>query len=342
MSRAYVHAVGIFFSAAAVAAGIFLLSSSSVGQGFRTSAAPLASVAADADRAPASPKLTTLAFVGDIMLDRSVRKSVMNNFSGDYAALFSGVKPLAGADILFANLEGPVSDIGADRHNLYSFRMATSTLPVLAAAGFDAFSLANNHIGDWGRGAFEDTLARVKAAGIAAVGAGLTRAEAEEPRIIERNGIRFGFLGFTDVGPDWLEATDDPDKYPSGILLAGDTDLSGIVARAAAKSDVLVVSVHWGIEYETHSDARQQRLGRAMIDAGARLVIGTHPHVREEVEEYQGGLIAYSLGNFIFDQYFSPEVMKGGLLLVTFDGKNIAGSQMKTVNISWQSQPSVN
>ncbi len=305
-------------------------------------AAPLADVSSSLPTfptplAPVPIPETHLSFVGDIMLDRSVRKSVEKNFGGDYGKLFEKVGALKESDILFGNLEGPLSDKGRDLRNLYSFRFATSTLPVLEAAGFDALSIVNNHVGDWGKAAFDDTLLRLKASTILPVGAGAGKAEASAPRIIEKNGIRFGFIGVTDVGPDWLVAG----TTTSGILLASDPNLSEIISAAASACDVLVVSIHWGVEYEKLHNARQEKIGHLLVDSGAKLVVGHHPHVVEDIEEYGDGLIAYSLGNFIFDQYFSAETMQGGLLNVVFKGKELESYELKSVNISRQSQPSL-
>ncbi len=280
------------------------------------------------------PPETSLLFVGDIMLARNVKNAVNKYHGGDFNALFAHVPEIAKADIAFANLEGPASDKGEDLHHLYSFRFATSSLLSLKNAGFDAFSVANNHVGDWGRAAFADSYTRVSAE-FTAVGGGLTRAEAEEPKIIEKNGTRFGFLGFTDVGPDWLEAT----GTSPGILLASDPRLGEIIASAAKKVDVLITSFHWGIEYQPLSSARQKAIAHTAIDAGAKLVIGHHPHVAEETERYQGGFIAYSLGNFIFDQYFSEETMRGLGIEVKMKGNDISKIIAHTYRINTKNQP---
>ncbi|MFZ2072482.1 MAG: CapA family protein, partial [Minisyncoccia bacterium] len=108
------------------------------------------------------PNFVTLLFGGDIMLDRGVKNSVMKNFGGDYSLIFENLNLLKSADIVFANLEGPASDKGSDRKNLYSFRMDPSVIPALKGSGFDILSVANNHAGDWGRDAYADTLARLK------------------------------------------------------------------------------------------------------------------------------------------------------------------------------------
>lgn len=259
----------------------------------------------------------TLAFAGDIMLDRGVKYSVNKNFGGDYSKLFDNLGSLKDNDIFFANLEGPVSDVGTDMHNLYSFRMDPKVLSVLKDAGLDIVSFANNHVGDWKRAAFDDTRKRLDDIGILYTGSGDNKADAEEPTIIEKDGLKIGFLGFTDVGPDWLIATDTQ----SGVLTAKDENLAGIIKNASEKVDILITSFHWGIEYSEHN-ARQTYLAHLAIDNGAKLVIGHHPHVIEATENYKGGLIAYSLGNFIFDQYFSTKTMEGMILKVTLDPQN--------------------
>ncbi|PCI19526.1 hypothetical protein COB64_03620 [Candidatus Wolfebacteria bacterium] len=254
----------------------------------------------------------SLMFVGDIMLDRGVKKSVDKNFDGDISALFKHMVLLQSADILFGNLEGPVSDKGTDLGNKYSFRMDPQALPALKNAGFDILSFANNHVGDWGRTAFEDTLERLKENNLLFAGAGRNSKEAEEPRIITKNGITVGYLAFSDLGPSWIAAKGDT----SGILLANNPHFEEIISNAAAQVDALVVSFHWGNEYKPHS-SRQTKLSHQAIDAGAKLIIGHHPHIIQDTEEYKNGIIAYSLGNFIFDQHFSQATMEGLLLDIT-------------------------
>ncbi len=261
---------------------------------------------------PPLPAPLTLSFVGDVMLARGVERSVEKNGGNDWSWIFQEVTALRGSDILFGNLEGPISARGQNVGSQYSFRFDPAVADALAGAGFDVLSVANNHAGDWTRTAFTDTLDHLNRVGIIAVGGGLNAAEAKAVKIIERDGKKIGFLAASDVGPAWLTAT--PEQ--SGILLANDPNLAAIISAAASSVDTLVVSFHWGDEYKPVSNARQQKLARLAIDAGAKIVIGHHPHVAQEIEYYQGGLIAYSLGNFIFDQYFSPETMRGTVLHV--------------------------
>lgn len=287
----------------------------------------------DAVRNAQAPE-TTLSFVGDIMLDRGVRASVNKNFAGDYNRLFDNLKFLQQSDILFGNLEGPVSDKGKNVGSKYSFRMDPVVIPALKNAGFDIVSFANNHVGDWTIAAFTDTLSRLATGGILQAGAGLNRADASDPRIIEVNGQKFGFLGASDVGPDWLKAGTNT----AGILTPNDKDFDTIIKNAAAKTDFLIVSVHWGVEYQPHT-TRQEAVAHQIIDDGADLVIGTHPHVIQTTEEYHGGLIAYSLGNFIFDQYFSTETMQGLLLQVRVKNSKISSYDKQIIHLNKLFQP---
>ncbi|MFA6301129.1 MAG: CapA family protein [Candidatus Paceibacterota bacterium] len=255
-----------------------------------------------------------LAFGGDIMLDRGVKNSVIKNFNNDYSSLFekSGnlLETLRNSDIFFANLEGPVSDQGIDQKNLYSFRMDPSVIPALKGAGVSVVSLANNHMADWGLNAFTDTLSRLKENEILYIGGGNNKTEATTPVIIEKYGMKIGYLGFSDVGPNYMTAGD----AKAGVLLASDPNFDDIVKNAAKQVDYLVVTFHFGTEYKTLHNARQAELAHKAIDDGAKIVIGTHPHVVEDMEVYKNGYIAYSLGNFIFDQSWSKPTMQGMLL----------------------------
>ena len=289
------------------------------------------------------PDFITLNFSGDIMMDRGVRNSVIKNFNNDYGALFENLEFLKKADIAFANLEGTASDQGVDGKNLYSFRMDPTVVPALAGAGFDIVSMANNHVGDWGRASFVDTLARLKENQILYAGAGTT-AEAEQPTIIEKHGVKIGFLAFSDVGPNWMKATESQ----AGLLLASNPRFDEIVSNASKQVDHLVVSFHWGDEYKTVHNARQEYLAHKAADAGAKLVIGHHPHVMQDVEVYSPAdcmqdscvsYIAYSLGNFIFDQGFSVNTMQGMNLQIKLGRDGTMTAQKNTIKLSPYFQP---
>lgn len=275
-------------------------------------------------------KEISFTFVGDIMLDRNVLNSVRKNGSGDFSFIFENIDFLDESDVTFGNLEGPASDKGEDLGNLYSFRMNPLVTLSLKGAGFDALSVANNHSADWGEEAFLDTLERLRRSGISPVGGGVDIDEAESAEIIERKGFKVGFLGFSDVGPKWFEAGNGK----PGILLAEIDTVENLVKKTIAQADYIIVSFHFGNEYEMTPSERQERLAKSAIDAGANIVVGHHPHVEQKIEIYNGGLIAYSLGNFIFDQNFSKETMEGALLNVVFSGQDIVSVYKKKVKLN--------
>ena len=281
------------------------------------------------------PDFVTLFFGGDIMLDRGVRNSVNKNFNGNYSKLFEKLGIIKKSDIAFANLEGPASDMGADLKNLYSFRMDPSVIPALKGAGFSIISVANNHVGDWGREAYGDTLRRLKENEIFYTGGGINTEEAEKPVIIEKYGIKIGYLGFSDVGPEWMKSKDDQ----PGILLANNPKFSEIIQNAAKQVDHLVVSFHFGDEYKTIHNGRQEYLAHKAIDAGAKIVVGHHPHVIQDTEIYKNGYIIYSLGNFIFDQRFSENTMKGMLLEMKLNKEGEMIIKKNTVHLNNFFQP---
>jgi poly-gamma-glutamate synthesis protein (capsule biosynthesis protein) len=256
------------------------------------------------------PNFVTLSFVGDIMMARGVRNSVVKNFNNDYSALFEKAEVLKKSDIVFGNLEGTASDQGVDQKNLYSFRMDPAVITALRGAGINVLSVANNHVADWGRDAYIDTLSRLKENEILFAGGGNNKEEAKKVAVIEKYGMKIGFLGFSDKGPNYMTASDEK----AGVLLASDPNFDEIVKSAAEQVDYLVVSFHFGEEYQTTHDARQENLAHRAIDDGAKIVIGHHPHVVQDTEVYKNGFIAYSLGNFIFDQSWSKPTMQGMIL----------------------------
>lgn len=279
---------------------------------------------------------STLIFVGDIMLSRNIGKR-MENF-GDWEFPFRKVKKyLSSADFTFANLESPISDRGSNQGSIWSFRADPQSVVGLQAAGVDAVSLANNHIWDWGKDALLDTISNLEGAGIATLGVGENKKMANAGRIFKVNGTKIGFLAYTDLYPEGLTATEEG---PGVSDWSRDQILSDI-KRLQSESDLIFVSWHSGTEYEKNPDPQQKETYKWLIAAGVDLVIGHHPHVIQPVEEYGNGWIAYSLGNFIFDQYFSKETMEGMVLEVFVRGGKITGIDTKRVILDKDFQPSL-
>ena len=287
-----------------------------------------------------APEPVTLLFGGDVMLARSVAKQIA--LSGDerfpFLLLASTTLP---ADIAFANAEGTISSRGKNQGSIYSFRADPSVVAGLSLAGFDVLSLANNHIWDWGGDALSDTREHLNTAGIATVGAGPDEVSANAPAILEAKGVRFGFLAYTTLYPASLEAEGENPGISSFSLEKAGAAIAGLKQEV----DVVIVSMHWGEEYRTNSTQEQRDTAHALADLGADFVIGHHPHVTEEVETYHSpvtdrdSVIAYSLGNLVFDQYFSEETMSSFLLEVVIKGKAITSIKQIPIRLNASYQP---
>ena len=266
-----------------------------------------------------SSRPITLIFVGDIMLDRGVKYMIERYGNGDYKFPFFKIRDyLNQTDVLFGNLEGPISDKGQKVGSIYSFRNDPRTIEGLVFAGFDILSVANNHIFDYGREAMEDTFLRLKEVGIDYVGGGFNEEEAYLSIIKEINGTKIAFLAYTNLGTPYWSAKEEK----SGISWLTEENLVTGIKKAKEEANLVIVSIHFGDEYKTSLTSEQRYFAHLAIDSGADLVIGHHPHIIQEIEKYKEGYIAYSLGNFVFDQGFSEETMKGLMLKVLIkDGK---------------------
>lgn len=285
-----------------------------------------------------APKKISLGFVGDIMLDRGIKASVEKYGSGNYIFVFEKIKDyLNKFDILFGNLEGPLSDEGKDQGSIYSFRMDPRSAKSLKEAGFDVLSVANNHMGDWGRVAMKDTFQNLKDAQIMPSGGGENKEEAYEIKSITVGDVKIAYLSFSEFGKGYLEAGE---SAPGIAIISGEKLRVGI-EKAKEENDIVVVSFHFGEEYKTEPNNYQKTFAHNAIDYGADLVVGHHPHVVETIEEYKGKYIAYSLGNFIFDQNFSKETMEGLVLKVTVENKKITDVSYDKSIINKYYQPEI-
>lgn len=286
-------------------------------------------------RVPHNTREATFVAVGDIMLSRAVGRRIASSSDPRFPFLLAAPF-LRDADITFGNLEGPISARGADRQNLYSFRADPKTVEGLAYAGFDMLSLANNHMLDWGPDALIDTAELLRREGMRPVGAGANALAANTPAIFEKNGITFGLFAYSTIFPN----TPATDMEP-GLSLFSLASATHVVRELARTTDVVIVSFHWGEEYALQSRAEEQEIAHALIDAGADLIVGHHPHVAQEIERYNGGWIAYSLGNFVFDQYFSEETMRGLAIRAHIRAGSIAKLDLFTVQLNSNFQPAV-
>lgn len=258
----------------------------------------------------------TLIFAGDIMLDDGPGRLIGQG--GDPLLPFSAI--LKEADYRIANLECPIAEGGSQFDNkIYSFRAKPRVLPVLQGR-FDAVSLANNHSGDYGQSAFLETLHHLDNAGIARFGGGRNLAEAHQPLWINRKGLKIAVLGYNEFKPRSFEAGAE---WPGIAWSEDDQVISDIRAAKTAGADLIIPFMHWGWEKETQPSERQQTLARRMIDEGAALVVGGHPHVTQGAEVYKGKPIIYSLGNFVFDGFDYDNAKRGWLLRLKLDHSGV-------------------
>ncbi|MDK2949058.1 MAG: hypothetical protein PWQ56_223 [Patescibacteria group bacterium] len=232
-----------------------------------------------------------IAFVGDMMFDRGVERSMLRNSFVFPVELIKGF--LNNFDDVVGNLEGPINEEPEDFFdNSLKFSFDKRTLESLNVANFSVLSLANNHTLNMGREGLAETRSILTEDEINFTGDPIICDIAD---IYSKDGISyFGINKTYSFNCSDKEIVSSIEEY-----------------KFYNPESFLVILIHWGNEYEETNSIQQQKLGRAMIDAGADLIIGSHPHVVQNIEIYNDKLIFYSLGNFIFDQYFSKETQQG-------------------------------
>ena len=243
---------------------------------------------------------TTIVFTGDVLLSSYVQ----NNYdSGGISGVLDQelLNLLNGADITMINNEFPFSTRGTQAEDKqYTFRVNPSYVTALQEMGVDVAGLANNHVLDYGTEALEDTFTTLENAGIAYTGAGRSYEDACRLIRFEKNRKSFGFLAASRVIP---EVSWNVENGAPGVFCTYDTThLVEEIKKAKQQCDYVFVAVHWGVEHTDELTDYQPVIAHQLIDAGADGVIGSHPHVLQGMEFYQGKPIFYSLGNFIFNR----------------------------------------
>jgi poly-gamma-glutamate synthesis protein (capsule biosynthesis protein) len=264
----------------------------------------------------------TLAAAGDLMLARTLGRALQRDPND---SPFAGVRDaLRGADITVGNLECAIGTNGTRARKSFTFLAPPAAAASVADAGFDLVSLANNHSLDYGAEALASTMQLLAGVGVRHVGAGMNRSQAHQPAIIDVKGVRLAFLGCVNTGAEgryrrstW-EATDDR----AGVAWGVPADVKADVLAAKAQADLVIVMMHAGTEGSRTVNAVQRGLALAAIDAGAALVIGAHPHVLQPIERIGNGVVAWSLGNFVFDG-FRGAANQTGILQVTLGREGV-------------------
>jgi len=278
-----------------------------------------------------------LAAVGDLLMHGAVKESASAqnelrddgtsaNFDG-YGALFAHVaEELRSADLAFANLETPIAPKTDRGSRPFVFNAPPALLPALQDAGVGIVAFANNHVYDQGRAGFVETLEELERAGLPQVGAGASCDEAASARILDVNGIRLAFLGATKLFNNDLNRTP---TEPCAFLLDEAVLIEKVRLAREEGAELVIASLHWGVEYETAPRKAEIEQAHRLLDAGVDVILGHHPHVLQPVEVYETRdgritFVAYSLGNFVSNQSrtythgLHPEKMgftRDGLLL---------------------------
>jgi poly-gamma-glutamate synthesis protein (capsule biosynthesis protein) len=256
----------------------------------------------DAIPEAARSPVVLIGAVGDVMPARGV-DAVLLSPRGIQTVFGDTLAVLRHCDYLLGNLEAAATRGGKRVEKAYNFRFDPNALDALKNAGFAYFSITNNHSIDYGREGFLDTLSALSRYGIGTSGAGADKTEAWRPFTAAVKGVELNVLSFGDYPPeaggfkdrDEAEATADR----PGILWLDD-DSADEAGHTFSRDAFTIVMVHGGVEWTDKPTAEQKSHYRRLIEAGADLVIGSHPHYLQGLEAFKGGLIAYSLGNFLF------------------------------------------
>jgi len=245
-----------------------------------------------------SARTVKMLFFGDLMLDRHVGEKINQGGLDNLLSGLSGTSSdlFVGFDLVGANLEGAVTDNGAHYPPLmsYDFSFHPDLIGGLKKYNFNFFNIANNHLSDQGERGVTETAANLKKLNYAHSGCVDRKTGECSSAIVTLNGKKIGLAGFSMV---------------YGLL--DEAEAEKITKELSAITDSVIINIHWGREYEHDFSVTQESLARKLIDAGADAIIGHHPHVVQGMEIYKEKPIFYSLGNFIFDQYFSPDTQEG-------------------------------
>ena len=249
------------------------------------------------------PYSVSFATTGDLIFWREVADYIDEN--GGASAMANIADHLAAADVTISNLESPLSNDESEPvtdKDVYIIGRP-SALEGMRQSGIDIVSLANNHIMDYTGPALKDTLDALDGAGILHAGAGMTEDDAGAIAETTVNGASIAFLSWTDIVPDFFLAYKDEPGVVSARMNMDDACKR--VREAKQMHDIVIVAMHWGVEYEDYiTDYLQSEPAHQLVDAGADIILGNHPHVMQGIEFYKGALIAYAHGNCVFWQKY--------------------------------------
>jgi hypothetical protein len=239
---------------------------------------------------------------GDVNVDPSYIPALAAN---GYGHAWTGLGGLFRRDDLTViNLECAISELGSPVPKEFNFRCDPEALPSIRRAGVEVANLGNNHSYDFGPDALVDSVRNVRRNGIAPVGAGATQSDALRPAIVRADGWKIAVIGLgMVVDPPQSVATPNT----PGIAAGHDTGLMlRAIRRAERRTDLVVVTIHWGVELDTEPTADQVELGHAFVRAGADVIFGHHAHRLQPMERHRGAAIFWGLGNFVWPNFSAP------------------------------------
>jgi poly-gamma-glutamate capsule biosynthesis protein CapA/YwtB (metallophosphatase superfamily) len=296
---------------------------------------------------PASHKSSTgisIAIVGDMEVNRDEPEKVFDKVNSE----------LRKANIRFGGLEAPLSVRGTPLTGKIIMRHDPRMIAAYLAGGFEVVAFASNHCLDYGIEPFVDTLDLLDRHQIRYVGAGRNIEEARRPAIIEKNGVRVGFLSYLQLLPlGWWAHPAKPGVAPIredalyGPPYVNDEDLEAMaldIKRTRSEADIVVSSYHWGQSQSRTLTLSQKAVAHAAIDAGADLVIGRHPHILQGIEVYKGKAIFYAIGNFALDHahpMFLPTVKESLLIRCDVENKSISRLSFRPVTLGDDGSPEI-
>ncbi|MBU0998034.1 CapA family protein [Patescibacteria group bacterium] len=265
---------------------------------------------------PSISKKAEVILTGDVMIGRSVLINALDRENNPNYPFLYVSDYLSSADLVFSNLESPiVTDCPRFEHG-FTFCADPRIVEGLVSSNINVVSLANNHILNFGKDGLEDTKRYLDNSNILYTGV-------DNLAVKEIKDTTFGFLGF---------------DFTVNVPTQKDWDL---IKESDSKVDVLIIGVHWGEEYKEKANNNQRAWARKMVENGADVISGHHPHWVEDYEYINGKPVYYSLGNFVFDQMWSEETKKSLLVKLTFEDGKIVGEEFKNTYIENIGQPKI-